>query len=189
MSGRYTESIDPIGLAAQGRGFEGRLELANLPRLRPLIKEPYGDVEFSLHFAMDEGGIPCVHGEVKAVLVVECQRCMEDMELPVSSKIRLGIASSRAAVERMPDKYEPLLVGNGEISISSIVEDELILALPIVAMHKPEDCKQWQDLRAGQNEQSSADVPTQDSGRKNPFAILAKLKEDLSVEATEKDED
>ena len=192
MSGRLTDSIDPLALAARGRVIEGRLGLSELDRLRPLIRnEADGVVEFSLHFSIDEGGTPGIHGVIKSRLVLECQRCMEDMEYQVDSRVCLGIVSTREAAERLTDEYDPLLLADNEITIAGIVEDELILALPIVAMHEVKKCPMGAKYLPTQEASDEDEGVAQEklSSRKNPFAALAQLKDKLTTDGTNTDEE
>ena len=182
-----SETIEPLALAAKGRILEGRLPLTSLPRLLPLLASgDLGEVEYALEFGRDEGGTPCIVGSVKAILPLICQRCMEVMDYPVATRTRLGIVTSQAAAEQLPERYDPLLVPaigleveqESEITIADIVEDELILALPQVAMHKMEECPQG-DAFLGKAE-GEEDVST--TQRENPFAVLSQLKTSQSEE-------
>ncbi len=173
------ETIEPLALAARGRTLEGSLPISSLPRLLPLLVTDgldlsmQGDVEYSLEFSVDEGGSPRVTGSVKATLPLTCQRCMEGMGFSVSTRTRLGIVSSRAAAQQLPECYDPLLVLDDEITVASIIEDELILALPQVAMHNNEECPQGAAfLNNGDGQQEDATTVQ----RENPFAVLSQLK-------------
>jgi uncharacterized protein len=191
MSDRITDSVEPFALATQGRTFEGNIPLAELQRLRTLVhsqtgkEDIEGDVAFSLRFDVDEGGVPHIGGSVRTTLLLKCQRCMEDMEYPVSTTVRLGIVPSREAAERLTSTYDPLVVSGDEITITSILEDELILALPIVAMHEIEACSQGQTFlkREGLDQEAVQENMTA-SKRENPFAVLAQLKETLPEDST-----
>lgn len=177
MSDSFTDVLEPFALARQGRTIEGKVPVADLPRLVPLLRSVDGEVEFSLHFDIDEAGIPRIRGEVNSTLMLQCQRCMGDMQYPVSAKTRLGIVASKEAAEHLPDNYEPLVVTEEGTSVVSILEDELILALPIVAMHKIEDCPQGDAFTS--NADHTNDAGEEDKGstvKENPFAILAQLK-------------
>ena len=198
MSDRFTDSIEPFALATQGWTIEGKISLVELERLGALVRssqsfdeedksashgsnyEMEGDVEFTLHFDIDEGGAPRVGGNASATLRLQCQRCMEEMDYPIALKVRLGIVPSREAATNLPDNYDPLVVSGDEISIASILEDELILAMPIVAMHEIENCSQV-EVSSKESERNGQEAELGNltaSGRKNPFAVLAQLKED-----------
>ncbi len=172
------ETIEPLALAARGRTLEGCLPISSLPRLLPLLAtdeaglSQQGDVDYRLEFGVDEGGTPRVTGSVKATLPLTCQRCMETMGFSVSTRTRLGIVSSRAAAQQLPECYDPLLVLDDEITVASIIEDELILALPQVAMHDNEKCPQGTAfLNNGEGQEGVTTVR-----RENPFAVLSQLK-------------
>lgn len=174
------DTIEPLALASSGRILEGRLSISSLPRLLPSLVLDEADtpqeVEYLLEFGVDAGRIPRVTGSVTATLPLKCQRCMGVMEFPVATKTQLGIVSSREAAQQLPESYEPLLLPTDEdddgISIASIVEDELILALPQVAMHNIEDCPQGDAfLNTGDGQENA--TMTQ---RENPFAVLSQLK-------------
>ena len=183
MCGRLVDSIEPFLLAAQGRTLEGRLDIGSLERLQTMIQSSEGEVGYVLHFGRDESGIPCVNGHVEAsTLVLQCQRCMQDMVYPVGAEVHLGIVKSRSAAEQLPTNYDPLLVVEKEISLTSMVEDELILALPLVAMHRPEDCAMGNLVlsQAGQGKKEQTTEPD----KRNPFAILATLKEQINSDGT-----
>ena len=184
MSDRFTDSIEPLALATQGRLIEGKVALKELKRLLPLLRSSSGEVEFSLNFETDEAGIPRIRGKVQTMLSLQCQRCMEDMEFPVSSKVRLGIVPSREAAEHLPDNYEPL-VCDDETTIVSVLEDELILALPIVAMHKVEDCPQGDAFSIQKDELEEGEMNNGSTDRENPFAVLEQLKSTQTKDKTE----
>lgn len=167
MSDRLEELIDPLSLATKGRSIEGRIPLAKLARLAPSLLSTEGEAEASLRFGIDEGRMPNVSGHVRATLILQCQRCMQGMQYKVDSRIRLGIVTSRKAAESLPEYYDPLLVSGAEIKAADIVEDELILALPIVAMHEMTECP------AGGKFQPQGEAEPK---RENPFAVLAELK-------------
>lgn len=189
MSGRpAVESIEPFLLAAQGRILEGSFGIAGMERLAPLIRSTEGRVNYHLQFDRDEGGIPCIKGSVTATLVLQCQRCMQDMPFLVHGKVRLGIISTQQSAEQLPGDYEPLIVTDKEIPLVSIVEDELILALPIVAMHQPGECSieapQFLSGADTGTDRAAQDVTAPD--KYNPFAILETLKSQPSSGDAEK---
>jgi len=173
--------IEPFELATQRRTLEGRLPVSSLPRLIQSLStddvEIIGryQVDYVLNFGVDEGGVPGVTGTVQTALPLICQRCMEEMEFPVSLNLKLALVKSRQAAQQLSESYDPLLVApDEEISVESIVEDELILALPQVAMHEIKDCPKGE-----------AFLNTEDGTapqRENPFAMLAQLKTSQSTQ-------
>ena len=166
---------DPLRLCALEKAYEGAIPLADLARLAPLLTSSEGEAAFALAFRMDPDRGPVVRVEVRAKLPVQCQRCLETMPLTVESSSTLGVVSGPDEAERLPDDLEPLLVGDDRLALRSLVEDELLLAVPAAPMHPPEECTVRLDELNADPRQSS-DVAQEGAG--NPFAALAGWKGD-----------
>ena len=173
MSQRLPEQIEPIRLAEQGRMFKGQLPIAGMKRLVSLLAGDAGLVDVDLQFAIDESGQANVTGHIEALVKVNCQRCMETMELSISTDVSLGIVTTEQQVQDLPSQYEPLMVEDEWTSLSDLVEDEMILALPAVSMHAPEQCATRQVIVDRQDNKSEETGGTE---RENPFAILEQLR-------------
>jgi uncharacterized protein len=146
-----------------GRRFEGKMPLAAMPRLKASLASARGDVQFELEFGKDEFGIAFVHVRANAALPLTCQRTLDVFDLPVAIDTRLGLITTEADEAGLPPGYEPLLMTDGSLRPVDVVEDELILALPVVPV-KPgsEHVEQtWGD---------GAEEPAEE--RPNPFAGL-----------------
>lgn len=146
--------------------------MAEMRRLAPLLRSCEGGIDAQLRFGIDEQRIPYLRGRVAGRLEVTCQRCLGLVVLPVDVEFSLGLVKTESEGDRLPDGYEPLIVEPGSMSIAAIVEDELILALPIIARHSdPEACGPQVPFGKGlwQNED---EVPTEQA---NPFSVLGKL--------------
>jgi uncharacterized protein len=68
-----------------------------------------------------------------------CQRCLEPLELPVETTARVGLIGAEADMSRVPDDLEPVLAREGRISVGELVEEELLLTLPIVPLHEADE--------------------------------------------------
>ncbi|MBL1276895.1 MAG: DUF177 domain-containing protein [Ectothiorhodospiraceae bacterium] len=171
------ENIDPYAFATQGRQLEGTLPVSALARLIPLLATDDTEeiaryqVDYTLLFGTDQGGVRGVLGKLEATLPLKCQRCMGKMQMVVHVDIQIGFVSSRKAAEILPESYDPLLVTDDGVTVNGIVEDELILALPLVAMHEIKDCPKGETFQE-KAQDNEGDAPK----RKNPFAMLATLK-------------
>ena len=71
-----------------------------------------------------------------------------------------------------PERYEAIEVNEfGEVNLHGLIEDELILAMPLVAKHDPKNCQVDRDAMSwGEIEEESKDESD------NPFAVLQELK-------------
>ena len=166
--------VDPRKLADREATLEGRLELASLPRLCDPLSDTVGAVQAKFHFARDEQKTVSIHSELEVEVKMVCQRCLELVALPIRSECHYAVVKEGADTQSLPKGYDVLEVGEDPLDLMTLVEDELLLALPIVPAHDPEDCQQ----PAGANEPE----PSQDEvSRSNPFSVLAQLKRDPNV--------
>ncbi len=127
-------AIDGLALARNAAVLEGRLGMESLPRLAQ--SGCTGSVlDFVLTGEINERGKPglklAVHGSVR----LQCQRCLGSLDLPVHLGVQLEFASSEAAIMAADDDIERIVAGR-EMSVAALVEDEVLLALPMVPRHE-----------------------------------------------------
>lgn len=162
------EFIAPFKLARQRQSLLGRLPLSGMPRLAEESQK--GDAEVALEFGYDDMGVPHMRGKVVATVQQRCQRCMELMPLALDLNVELGFAMNDEQARQISAGYEPCVLSEDHVSLSELIEDEILLALPAVPMHKDDSCQPWlADNRAEQEQQAQEDK----AERKNPFAVLA----------------
>jgi len=166
---------DPTRLCALGKAYEGAIPLADLSRLAPLLTSMEGEAAFALVFKMDADGRPMVQVKVRASLPVQCQRCLDTMIHEVDSESRLVVVGGPDEAEGLPDDLDPLLVGNDRVALRSLLEDELLLAIPAAPRHRPEDCMVKLDEVNAMPDQQAESV---DGEAEHPFAALVDWKSD-----------
>jgi uncharacterized protein len=172
MSSELPERVDPFRLCDQARSFEGRVNLADLPRLAEALASTEGQASYRIACDRDEQRRARIRGSVEAELTVICQRCMRPMRLPVHVEFQLALVSGESQVAQLPDDYDPLLLeGEETLRLADVIEDELLLALPVAPLHPIDECSvKPADWSPPESE------PETDSKRENPFAVLAGLK-------------
>lgn len=167
MSGQLPDTVKPFSLAETGQTLSGNIALAKMRRLAGSLKSDQGTVKVELEFGCDEQGIHYLKGHLTTALELVCQRCMQGMSFPVDINVNLAMMHSMAEAERLPSHYEPLVIDGPTLSLQAVIEDELILVLPIVALHDRSEC-QAEIMPAAETE-AEKDSP-------GPFAVLARLK-------------
>lgn len=172
---RLPVHIDPIRMAETRRLLQGRIALAEMARLGESLQDSDGEVTVSLEFGTDNEGIRFMRGRIQAEVSLQCQRCLETMRYPIDSEFSLALVRNTVEAEALPSHYEPLLVEGEPLFLRDIIEDELLLALPIVAMHAPEECSINISSDQGAGE---ARKDTGATEKESPFAVLADLKKD-----------
>ena len=170
------EYVDPFRLAEQGVILSGVAPLTEMNRLKPSLSKESALASVRLQFGMDEQGVCFVNGHLEAVLILECQRCMEPFEYAIITDFALGVVRTVEESKQLPEQYDPALVQDGQLALRDLIEDELILNLPIIPKHAPESCR--------------LTFPVHDAGweqgeEKNPFRVLELLKAKQQKESEE----
>lgn len=166
MPDRAPEFIDPVVLAGRGECCRGELPVSSMERLCASLVDSRSAVGYELEFTK-EGALLIVDGKVVGELVLECQVCLREMILCVDARMKLGIVKTLEEASRLPESCEPLIVTDRKIPLRDIVEEELLLSLPIIPRH--EACEAEAASWGGE-------VETENPAKKpNPFAVLADL--------------
>lgn len=163
------QKVDPFRFAENGRNLEGIIPIKDMARLSPSLGSDAGQVEVSVAFGVDEQGTRFMRGHYSAHLVLQCQRCMETFENEVAGNLLLGIVTTEEAIDELPKNYDAIVVKDGSLTIQDVVEDELILSLPIVPMHSMKNCKITLPLAM----ESTDKVETE---QENPFKVIELLR-------------
>ncbi len=151
------------------------MPLSGLERLCDPLADDTGVVRVKLLFDRDERRAMVIHSALDVEVKMVCQRCLELVTLPIHSETVYAVVKEGADTQSLPKGYDVLEVGEDPLDLMTLVEDELLLALPIVPAHDPEDCQQPGTVH--DEPEPSEDEVT----RSNPFSVLAQLKRDPNV--------
>ena len=162
-------TIRPLKLARQQGKLKGYLPLQQLPALVADCVDDQGRVEADLQLDMQRRW-PVMTGKARATLKMTCQRCLEPVEIAISTDIALGFVQSEEALAELPEHLEPFLLEEEEVPLADLLEQEMILALPIVAYHA--ECEPASYQQADEGAESGDEKP-------NPFKVLEQLKGNL----------
>jgi uncharacterized protein len=139
MSEGWSKLLD-IGPLADGRAeVDFSIPLQHFPRVLPLLAAPEGEAVGRVDFSR-EGRIAVAEVTVAAVVTLTCQRCLSPLVRRVAGQGRAALVATPAEAERVPDTLETVLAPEYRISIRDLVEEELLLALPLVPRHEEHEC-------------------------------------------------
>jgi uncharacterized protein len=133
--------VNPLRFAENATQLHGHLFIKDMQRLTPSLYKQDGEVEVRLQFGIDAQGIRFLKGLASAQLTLQCQRCMEAFTHEISGDFTYAMVSDEEKAKRLPKHYDPVFVIEDSLNIQDMVEEELIINLPIVPMHCSEDCK------------------------------------------------
>jgi uncharacterized protein len=168
----YQDPLDVGQLAAQHVRLAREFPIAGFARLRDSLARTDGSaaVDFRFHPA---GSYPALEGAVRARAWLTCQRCLQEFQAALESPVRVAFVPRDAEAGRVPDDYDALTAPGGRIALEELVEEELLLALPLVPTHAtPSECALQLAAAAAENEVEGR--PAANSVQR-PFAELRDL--------------
>jgi uncharacterized protein len=155
--------IDSLDFASSGAQLSGDVQVVQLGRLTDSLHDSAGRLNFALAGEYDSRQRPRLRLTVTGSINLRCQRCLGRLEYPVAIETSLLVLVGVAGGESAEIEDLDGVPSNPHIDVWDLVEDEVLLAVPISPRHADGTC--------------SAAV---DSGRDravSPFAALAKLKQ------------
>ena len=158
-------TIDLRSLARDGRRLEGDVPVAALSRLAESVLEPVGAVHFQLQGECDDAdgkGRLYIELDIQSDLILQCQRCLEALTQPcvVHNRLLLLRPGELPPEDDLENDDLDALDVEPLVDVLALVEDELLLALPLVPRH--DACEA--PAEAGGDEEIS------------PFAVLQQLR-------------
>jgi len=139
MSGQLPVQIDPIRLADDGARLYGTLPGRGMSRLQELVlpnsqPEP---VAVDLHFERTSQGARRLHGTIRTQVEMACKRCLKPLKIEVTAQSLFVLLQPG---ETEPEDCETLVV-EAPLSLTELVEDELLLAMPMSPGHAEGECE------------------------------------------------
>jgi uncharacterized protein len=162
--------IDPRKLALQGISLEGTVNVEDLPRLASAVTSICGPLWASVQFNLDESKAKVATGSIKVPVETVCQRCLDPLTIELQAEFAVQVIWSEDNINRVATNYEPWLVTDKLADFSELLEDEILLALPLVNYHAKGECTG--DTFMQEDEGAAGDEVVTD----NPFNVLLQLK-------------
>jgi len=126
--------IDGLAFARSAGVLKGRLGMDSLPRLAQSGCSGAA-LDFILSGEINERGKPGLRLAVTGSVRLECQRCLGEVEWPLRIETQLELAAAEAEMLAADDDIDRVVAGH-DMNVAALVEDELILALPMVPKHE-----------------------------------------------------
>ncbi len=173
--------LDVAALAADGASLAGRWPGDTLPRLAESQSPPQDMALPEVDWAVQGERRPVTGSEAELWLSLQikttgwltCQRCLQPFQVPLVLDRRLRFVRGEAAAEALDAEIEDdVLALSRSLNLRELVEDELLLALPLVPRH--ESCPA--PLAMASEAEPLPDEAPGAPDRPNPFAILQSLK-------------
>ena len=161
--------IDPRKLALQGNFLEGTVNVEDLPRLESSVSSVCGPLEAKVQFGLDESRAKIVNGNAKVSVETICQRCLDPLVIELTAEFAVQVIWSEEHINRVAANYEPWLVLDKMANLNELLEDEILLALPLVNYHDVGEC-------TGDTFIEEVEAIGDEVVSDNPFNVLLQLK-------------
>ena len=141
LKGPIPSQVDPRKLADRAVTLEGELPFESFPRFSEQLAENVGVVRAKFVFGREERKAMVMHCELDAEVKMVCQRCLELVTLPIHSESTYAVVKEGANTQSVPQGYDVIELGEDPLDLLALIEEELLLALPIMPAHHPEKCQ------------------------------------------------
>jgi len=169
--------VDVRKVFDQEAEFSGPVGLERLPRFSDCLASTKCQVWANLRFCTDTGR-RVILGNISTNAEVSCQRCLEPVSIELADEIKLAVLDSEEQLETLEEHWEPWIIEDPRIQLASLVEEQLMLCLPLVSYHPYPNCV---DALGYQKPESAVDTGDQEAGAENPFAVLKALKQNDEI--------
>ncbi|HEY6093348.1 MAG TPA: YceD family protein [Gallionellaceae bacterium] len=152
--------IDSLEFARRNGELHGEVPVAELPRLDDMLASREGKIGYVLRGLHGKDGSPQLELVLEGECHLRCQRCLNDLLYPVKLVSRLKLVPDEAESDVDDDELD-YIPAEKQMDVLSLLEEELLLSLPIAPKHESGECQ----------------IAAEGLARsENPFAILAGLK-------------
>lgn len=126
--------IDSLHFARAALEQRGVLGLEQLQRLAKMQCSTQG-LEYQLRGERASNGKRCLRLSVRGSVQMPCQRCLDPLPVSIAIDAELQLAESLREIAQADDEIDRVLASR-RMEVAQLVEDEVILALPMVPRHE-----------------------------------------------------
>lgn len=161
------KELDPVKACKAHHVFKGSCSAPDFLRLTDVIQD-LKRFEYDWAFFVDNKVEMFSTLKFKACVVMLCQRCQRPVDIAISENVLMKLVFSVAEAEGLPVEIQALCVEKESLLETLVaLEDELMLALPMIPLHAEKDCYFSQN-------QAYYEVHA-DKNTHKPFADLSKI--------------
>ena len=152
--------IDSVDFARHGKEIRGEIAVSELSRVADMLAKSDGLLTYIVR-GYREGDSDMLGVSLQGTCTLRCQRCLGELEYPVSLDSKLLLLPAEKLDETEEDDDVDAIEAVSRLDVLALIEDELLLALPFAPRHPEGKCA------------ASANGLQQ---KVSPFAVLAGLK-------------
>jgi uncharacterized protein len=167
MSPTPADLVNAVELAGRAARLERRAGLSQFPRLAEAGALDGTEVKAQLDFGKFEGRVTLAV-QVQGAVMLTCQRCLRPCACALDESASLAVIARDT--DEVPGGFEPLPGDAERLSLTEVIEEQVLLGLPLVPMHvNAAQCGAAVAALAAARDEPAADET------KRPFANLRQL--------------
>ena len=133
---KLPKKINFFNFAKKEAKLDGDYKISELSRLTEIASNENEKVKVNLSFRLENGRIPCVEGIIKSILVLDCQRCLDSLQVDLKVSFNIAFARNEFQADSLDDKFEIYLIGDDEeLETKDLITDEILLSIPMAPSH------------------------------------------------------
>lgn len=161
--------IQPKKLAQKSGEIRFNWPVCSFKRLSSALYSTTGDVCVHIQARVDFDQRCLLTTQIEAVLQLECQTSFEAIDFQVNKEVVYCTVIKESQFAEVEEAFDPVLLEDGYLNIKQVIEDELILSIPVAANKPIEEITQAMSF--GELGEEAIIVE-----KKNPFSVLENLK-------------
>jgi len=153
----------------QSLEIHGKIRASQIPAIQDSLfaSQDMGEVEYSLSGDTERIGKPALRLDLTGKIKLCCQRCLGEMHYPLVSSTWFEVVADESAIPELDEDDDvDYIVASTQFDVEALVEEELLLSLPLAPRHEEGAC--------------SGDVSIMTGQKQNPFKVLEGLKKPVS---------
>jgi uncharacterized protein len=155
--------IDSLDFAGNSRQIDTHVPVAALSRLQDMLDNCDGDLHYVVQGGLDNLARPILDISVEGVCWLLCQRCLHGFEYGINHQARLLLCDQASLDSQDEEEDFDGILAEAHLDVLTLLEDEILLSLPISPMHPLGLCQM-------------AEGESANKGDRHPFSVLEKLK-------------
>ena len=133
--------FDASRLARERGMAEGSVDAHELPRVADLLSDGPATVAWRIEGTADPSGRPALRIALQGSVTLACQRCLADFAWPIDQATEVLLARDESELATLDaDSSLEVVLAHGPTDPLTLVEDELVLALPFAPRHPDGEC-------------------------------------------------
>lgn len=131
---KIPQRISPDRLADQQVCYTETLKLSQFKQLITLLlkQDDNTPIDVQMQFDRDQNNRIIIHLQVKTALLLTCQSSLKNYTESFEINTLLTPITHDSEAELLPDNYDPILLEDRQLDLFNMIEEELILALPMI---------------------------------------------------------